>query len=149
MATDFREEMMNAEEGLQIGPLIDVVFLLLIYFIVTSSLKSPEADLGIRLPGSVAQSTALNMPDEQIIEISELGAVNLNNNLFADDGRRRIPELVELLKRFRAASEASGNPPMVTISAENTTRHQRVIDVINACGEAGISNLSVSMGAEE
>jgi biopolymer transport protein ExbD len=145
---NFREEMMNAEEGLQIGPLIDVVFLLLIYFIATSSLRKPEADLGIRLPGSVAQSTALNMPDEQIIEISALGDVNLNNHLFAETGGRRMPELVEMLKRFRSASELAGSPPMVTISAEDATRHQRVIDVINACGEAGITNLSVSMGAE-
>ena len=39
---------------LQIAPLIDVVFLLLIYFMVTSSLKKSEADLGITLPGSIA-----------------------------------------------------------------------------------------------
>ena len=141
-----KEELENADEGLQIGPLIDVVFLLLIYFIVTSSLRSPEADLGISLPGSVAQSTTLSMPDEQIIEIGAAGGVNLNNNLFEDDGRRHLPELVEMLRRYRAASEAAGNMAMITIQADNETSHQRVIDVMNACAEAGIKHVTVGMG---
>ena len=141
-----KDEIMNAEEGLPIGPLIDVVFLLLIYFIVTSSLKSPEADLGIRLPGSLSQSTALSMPDEQILEISAEGAVNLNNTLFQDTGERRIPELVDMLARYRQASENAGNQALVTIQADDETPHQRVIDVMNACGEAGITNLTVGMG---
>ena len=141
-----KDEIMNAEEGLPIGPLIDVVFLLLIYFIVTSSLKSPEADLGIRLPGSMAQSTALELPDEQIIEISPDGAVNLNNNMFAIDSGRALPELVAMLSRYRQASEATGNKALITIQAANTTKHQRVIDVMNACGEAGITGVTVGMG---
>lgn len=143
---NLKEELENADEGLQIGPLIDVVFLLLIYFIVTSSLRSPEADLGISLPGSVAQSSTLNMPDEQIIEIGAQGGVNLNNNLFEDDGRRHLPELVEMLSRYRAASEAANNMAMITIQADNATSHQRVIDVMNACSEAGIKHVTVGMG---
>lgn len=146
MNPSIKEEMMNAEEGLQIGPLIDVVFLLLIYFIVTSSLKSPEADLGIRLPGSMAQTSTLQMPDEQILEINAAGAINLNNTIFPNDGERQIPELAEMLSRYRLASEATGNQALVTIQAEDETRHQRVIDVMNACGEAGITNVTVSMG---
>lgn len=141
-----KDEIMNAEEGLPIGPLIDVVFLLLIYFIVTSSLKSPEADLGIRLPGSMAQSTALQLPDEQIIEITPEGDVNLNNNLFASKDGRDLPELVAMLSRYRQASEGNGNKAMITIQAANETKHQRVIDVMNACGEAGITGVTVGMG---
>ena len=146
MGPSLKEEIMHAEEGLQIGPLIDVVFLLLIYFIVTSSLKSPEADLGIRLPGSMSQSTTLQMPDEQILEISAEGAVNLNNTLFANEGGRQMPELVEMLVRYRLASESTGNKALITIQAEDATKHQRVIDVMNACGEAGITNVTVGMG---
>lgn len=143
---NLNEELMNAEEGLPIGPLIDVVFLLLIYFIVTSSLKSPEADLGIRLPGSMAQSTALELPDEQIIDISPEGSVNLNNTVFPAESGGELPELVAMLIRYRQASESSGNKAMITIQADNATRHQRVIDVMNACGEAGITSVTVGMG---
>ena len=143
---DLKEEMQNADEGLQIGPLIDVVFLLLIYFIATSSLKRPEGDLGIRLPGSVSQTTQLNMPDEQIIEITPEGVVNLNNRLFNDPEGNDMAELVDMLRRYKAASEAAGTKAMVTIQADNDTRHQRVIDVMSACGQAGIIHMSVGMG---
>jgi biopolymer transport protein ExbD len=143
---DLKEEMENAEEGLQIGPLIDVVFLLLIYFIVTSSLREPEGDLGIRLPGSVTQSTQLNMPDEQIIEISSEGGINLNNRLWEEG--TELNELVEILTDYRLASEATGNKAMITIQAEDDTPHQRVIDVMSACGQAKILHVSVGMGGE-
>ncbi len=144
---DLKEEMENADEGLQIGPLIDVVFLLLIYFIVTSSLKEPEGDLGIRLPGNVQQSTQLQMPDEQIIEISAEGGVNLNNRLW-DEGAD-MTDLIDTLRNYKAAAEATGNKAMITIQAADDTRHQRVIDVMSACGQAGIVHLSVGMGGEE
>ncbi len=146
---DLKEEMMNAEEGLQIGPLIDVVFLLLIYFILTSSLKSPEGDLGIALPGSQAISETINMPDEQMIEITADGDINLNNNLFPSNGGRNLPELVTLLQRYKSASDAANNKAMITIQAENTTQYQRVIDVLNACAQADIKHVTVGMGDEE
>ena len=67
------DELMREKVGLQIAPLIDVVFLLLIYFMVSAQLKRPEADLGLSLPGSVAVTTQLVMPDEQIIVIDAAG----------------------------------------------------------------------------
>jgi biopolymer transport protein ExbD len=143
---DIKEEMENAEEGLPIGPLIDVVFLLLIYFIATSSLNKPEGDLGIKLPGAVSQSTQLNMPDEQIIEINASGGVNLNNKLFSEDNPAGMDELVQILRNYKQASELSGNKAMITIQADDETSHQRVIDVMSACGEAGIVHMSVGMG---
>ena len=54
---------------LQIAPMIDVVFLLLIYFMVSASLARQEADLSFQLPGSLIQSTPLDIPDEPIIVI--------------------------------------------------------------------------------
>ena len=55
--------------GVPIAPMIDVVFLLLIYFMVSSTLERQEADLSFQLPGTVEQETPLDLPDEQIIEI--------------------------------------------------------------------------------
>ena len=63
------DELMRRKVGLQIAPLIDVVFLLLIYFMVSAQLKRPEADLGLSLPGEVTVTTQVVMPDEQIIVV--------------------------------------------------------------------------------
>lgn len=133
---------------LSIAPLIDMVFLLLIYFMVTASLVKSEGDLGIRLPGVVQQAVSVEMPDEQIIEILSDDRVLLNGKSFGSTGQSEMPGLVNTLSRYKLASAASGNKALVTISAEDKTRHQRVIDVLNACAAAGVKNVTFGSSAE-
>lgn len=135
------------DEEIQMSSMIDIVFLLLIYFIVTTSLAKSEADLGIQLPGTVVQTTTLKMPDEQIIEVAADGSVLLNGSTFDTPGSREMPELVSTLIRFRQSSEATQNPAMVSIQAVDEVPHQRIIDVMNACALANIKN--VTFGLEE
>ena len=139
------EDMMAEQPELAIAPLIDVVFLLLIYFMVTSSLKKNEADLGITLPGTLKVSSAPTMPDEQIIEVSETGDVILNGKIYGADGAKDIPELVMTLRRYRLASEAASTKALITIQAGAKTKHQRTIDVMNACAAAEIKYVSFGM----
>lgn len=139
-------DLFDANEGLQIAPLIDVVFLLLIYFMVTSSLKKAEADLGITLPGTVKQSSVVEMPDEQIIDIGATGAVILNNTSFGQQGSRELPRLEARLTRYRQACAAAGNKALITIQPEDRTKQQRVIDVMNACAGAEIRHVTFGMG---
>ena len=136
----------DEEPELSISPLIDMTFLLLIYFICTCSLVKPEADLGIRLPGVVAQATTVDMPDEQIIEVKQNGQVFLNDREFDSASSQELPELVTLLRRYKAASEASKNQALVTIWADDKTPHQRVVDVMNACAAAKIKDVSFAGG---
>lgn len=136
----------DEEPELSISPLIDMTFLLLIYFICTCSLIMPEADLGIRLPGMVAQATSVDMPDEQIIEVKENGQVYLNDKEYDSASSQELPELVMLLKRYKMASDASKNQALVTIWADDKTPHQRVVDVMNACAAAKIKDVSFAGG---
>ena len=136
------------DEEIQMSSMIDIVFLLLIYFIVTTSLAKSEADLGIQLPGTVVQTTTLKMPDEQIIEVAADGSVLLNGSSFDSPSSREMPELVSTLVRFRQSSEATQNPAMVSIQASDDVPHQRVIDVMNACALAKIKNVTFGMGEE-
>ncbi len=131
-----------------VASLIDMVFLLLIYFMVTASLVKPEADLGIRLPGMLAQAQAVELPDEQMIEIRENGRVILNDREYDSPDSQELPELVALLIRYRLSSEAAGNEPMVTIWADDNVTHQRTIDVMNACAQAGIKNVTFTALAD-
>lgn len=137
------------EPELEIAPLIDMVFLLLIYFMVSASLVKSEGDLGIKLPGMIVQQQEVVMPDEQIIEIRSNGRVFLNDAEFGSHDEQELPELVDTLMRYRLASEASKNKAMITIWAEDATRHQRVVDVMNACAAAGIENVTFSASAAE
>lgn len=132
------------EPDLDVAPLIDMVFLLVVYFMVTASLVKSEGDLGIKLPGMLQQATKVDMPDEQIIQITETGRVFLNSREYDSADSQDLPELYTLMKQYKLASESSKNKAMVTIAADDTTTHQRVIDVMNACAAAGIKNVTFS-----
>ena len=141
------DELINEKTELQIAPLIDVVFLLLIYFMVSSSLKRSEADLSMSLPSALAQSQELKMPDEQIIEVLANGHIVLNERQYTDPSKADLADLENTLTRYREASALMNTPAMITIAAEDDSRHERVIDVLNACAGAQIT--SVTFGTAE
>lgn len=130
----------SAEEAkIDMTPMIDAVFLLMIYFMITSTLGRIECDLGITLPGTMEQGSALEMPDEQIIEVLAHGDVSLNGKLFKG---QEMPELVKTLVRYRLSSEAAHNKAMITVQAEDNASYNRVIDVLNSCAGASITNVT-------
>ncbi len=119
-----------------ITPMIDCVFLLLIFFMVSSTLRRQETDIGLQLPGAVAQEEPVSLPDEQRIEILPDGSLILNGASYD------IAELERVLVRFARSSRLAGTPPMVILQAADAARHQRVVDVLNLCSAAGIENVS-------
>jgi len=141
------DELINEKTELQIAPLIDVVFLLLIYFMVSSSLKRSEADLSLSLPGQVAQTETLEMPDEQIIEVLSDGAIVLNGEAYNDLHKKDLHRLEKTLLRYREASALLGTPAMITIAPDDASVHERIIDALNACAGAKIKN--VTFGSTE
>ncbi len=136
------------EPELNVAPLIDMVFLLLVYFMVTASLIKSEGDLSIQLPGMVAQAESVDMPDEQIIEVRGNNRVYLNDREYDSFDSMDMPQLVAVLQRYKAASDAAQSKALVTINADGEAKHQRVIDVMNACASAGIVGVTFAGGAE-
>lgn len=126
-------------------PMIDCVFLLLVFFMVGSTLHKQEADISFSLPGTADQSEPVEIPDEQIIEIYADGTVVLNDLKFDSPTSSSLPELIETLKRFKATAEANKTESMITIAPAPEVKHQRVVDVLNACAEAKIQNVSFAM----
>lgn len=128
-----------------IAPLIDAVFLLLIYFMVTSSLERQEADISFELPGTVAQNEPLEMPDEQIIEIRADGQVIVNEFNYDAPNSRRLIELQAMLTRLQEASRANKTETQVTIAPASTTQHARIINVMDAVAAAGITGVNFAL----
>ena len=90
---------------LQMGPMIDMVFLLLVFFMVTAKPIKQESDISIGLPGAVEQEEVLDIPDEQRIVIEASGQVVLNELEVDGPSSRELPELVA----GGHAGHASGN----------------------------------------
>jgi len=130
-------------------PLIDCVFLLLVFFMVSTTFNKSEADISFSLPGTAAQSEAVEMPDEQIIQITEGGNVFLNDLEYDAAGDSEMPELVKTLVLFRQTAEANHVPAMITIAPEDAVTQQRVVDVLNACTAAKVGNVTFAVGGED
>ncbi len=132
---------------MQMGPMIDMVFLLLVFFMVTAKPIKQESDLSLGLPGAVAQDEAVDIPDEGRIAIRADLQVTLNDLEVDDPGSTELPELLTTLERFRRSAELSGSEALITIAPEKSVPHQRVVDVLNACGRANLTNVTFSSGA--
>jgi four helix bundle protein len=78
-------------------PMIDCVFLLLVFFMVSTTFNKQEADISFALPGTAEQSDAVEIPDEQIIQITEAGNVFLNDLEYDAPTDPDMPELVKTL----------------------------------------------------
>lgn len=129
---------------LQIAPLIDVVFLLLIYFMVTASLIKKEGDISFMLPAQMDQSEPIDMPIEVTIEIAESSDVVVEGMVF-DRNDRELDTLISRLVEFREAAESSGSELIVNIMPHDDVLHSRIINVMNACAVAKVKNASFSM----
>ena len=132
--------------GVPIAPMIDVIFLLLIYFMVASTLEQQEADLSFQLPGSVEQDEPLDLPDEQIIAIREDGQVVVNDYPYDSPELDRYQELAAMLTRFREASTANKVEAIVTISPAESVPHAQIVKVMDACSLAGIEAVNFALG---
>ena len=138
------DELMNKKAELQIAPLIDVVFLLLIYFMVTASLVEKEADLSFMLPAKVDSSEPLDLPIEVLIEVSELGDIIIEGMIFGKD-ENNLDDLIGQLLSLKEAADSSGSELIVNILPADKAIHGRIIRVMDACAAANVKNMSFSM----
>jgi len=143
-----RRKRAEGKVSIPIAPMIDVVFLLLIYFMVSSTLKRQEADLSFQLPGTVEQTAPLDMPDEQIIEIRTNGQVVVNEYPYDRPDSIYLTELTAMLTRFREASMANKVDAIVTIAPENSVSHGQIVRVMDACALSGIEGVNFALGEE-
>ena len=131
------------------GPMIDMVFLLLVFFMVTAKPIKQESDISLGLPGTVTAEEAVDLPDEQRIRIEDDGSIVLNDSVLASAADTNLKELVAILQRFKESSEANKSEALVTLDAADGTNHQRIVDVLNACARADITGVTFSDSADE
>jgi biopolymer transport protein ExbD len=127
---------------ISMSPMIDMVFLLLIFFLVSSKPLKPEADLGMKLPGTVAQEEAIDIPDEQRIKILATGQILLNDMPIDTPESKDLPQLLTTLTRFKLACIANKSEALVTLDPEDDVLHQRIADVMNVCAKANLDGVT-------
>ena len=133
------------EPELDISPLIDVAFLLLIYFLVTTTLQKSEADLSLTLPGIAQEDSREVKIDQMLVAINSDGVVLVNEEVTdADPNDRDLPNLTERLSRYSASAQVANTETQVIIDCDEEAVGQRFVDVLNVCSKADIKNVSLA-----
>lgn len=142
----FHEPLEASEPLLDISSLIDVCFLLLIYFLVTSTITPRENDLGLGLAGM--PTGEYQPPIESLaIRVDAAGTIHTGidagmQTLDSDVSIRSLPLLKSHLDLYAAAARASGSIPLVRLDADSESTQQRVIDVLDTLALVGIRNVA-------
>ncbi len=135
--------------GFQIAPMIDVVFVIMLFFMVMAGAVKVENELNTTLPGTAETSTSTDFVDEQIIAIAEDGTVSLNDEPFDDAKNPLLPQLTGTLMRLKQSSDAAKSQLAITIASEPAAKYGRAIDVLNALAAAKIDNVTFTVDEEE
>ena len=133
----------DGDAGFQIAPMIDLILVLMVFFMSTVALKQVENELSIQLPGTSLQSTDAAPTVELNIGIDPDGSVNVNNEPMGD---AKDKKLEKLSARLKEQIKLFGEKSPVIIAPQPDATHGRVIDVLNACSVAKVQNISFGGG---
>jgi len=135
--------------GFQIAPMIDVVFVIMLFFMVMAGEVKVEKELNCQLPGQPDTAHEAAFVEEQVIQITAAGDVSLNEEPYGKADDKLLQNLRAALSRIKQNCDSAKTPCQITIASEPKTKHGRVMDVADACSETGITSLSFNVTEEE
>ena len=135
---NFRQHTGDTHPGFQLAPMIDVIFILLSFFIATQIFSQWETEIEIALPTARTGEMPDRLPGEIIVNILSDGTVSVNRRVVDD------AELSGLLSRI--VGLFPGQP--VLIRADKHTDYEHIIRVLDLCRQADIWNVSFATAAE-
>lgn len=118
--------------GIQLAPLVDVLLLLLIFFLMTWNAARNENELDVKVPKASAAKEKTAPIGDVIVNVKSDGNVVVN--------RRNLSsaELTELLKGLVQLNADQA----VVIRGDEAGAYKNVVGVLNICSEAGITNVA-------
>ena len=118
--------------GIQLAPLVDVLLLLLIFFLLTWNAARNENELDVKVPKASAAKESSQPLGPVVVNIKTDGNLVVNRRPLS------ASELSELLKSLVQLSAEQA----VVIRGDETGAYKNVIGVLNICTEAGITNVA-------
>lgn len=136
---NFRKKSRNTLPGFQMTSMMDIVFLMLFFFITTSVFSQWEYEINITLPSAQSGKVPDRLPGEIIINITQDGRVSVNQqDLTLDALKTRLDRLARYFP---------GQP--VVLRADKATRYEDLIKVVDTCRKADIWNFSMATMEEK
>jgi len=126
----------RAEPDVNLTSLIDVVFLLLIFFMVSTSFVK-QSQISIRLPGAESVAIVEQQAEQLDIMITEQGTFLVN-------GRELINSRPETIRNALQKVSGGNTSLPLTISADANTRHQYVVTAMDVAGKLGFVKIRIA-----
>lgn len=118
--------------GIQLAPLVDVLLLLLIFFLMTWNAARNENELDVKIPKATAAKEKSAPPGDVVINVKSDGNVVVNHrNLNTGELTALLKGLVEL-----DADQA------VVIRGDEAGAYKNIVEVLSICSQAGVSNVA-------
>lgn len=115
-----------------LAPMIDVVFLLLIFFIATMQYAQKERELNVSVPVAQEGADARQTVGEIIVNVRDDGTVVVDSSDMTQD------QLYDKLTRIAAVHKNQA----IRIRGDGKVEYQKIVEVIDVCQKAGIPNIS-------
>jgi len=133
----------NIKKGTALGalsltPLIDIVFLLLIFFLVATRFAEEDREMDVELPAASEARPLIVQPKEIFINIDEQGRI------FSGGDRYDLVKLEEMLRRAKTNNPVNQS---VILRADKRCELEKVVQVINVCNKVRVSH-SLTTSAE-
>lgn len=125
----------DEQPSLNLTPMIDIVFLLIIFFMVGTKFSELERKIGLEIPSVRDSGTLSAAPEKKMINVYRDGRVELNRVQVTLD------QLIQQLSAARQQYPKLG----VLVRGDAESKYQHVASVLNACRQAGISKMAVSV----
>jgi biopolymer transport protein ExbD len=130
----------DGDIGFQIAPMVDVVFVLMLFFMASAGVQVVEKELAMNLPsGSGAASDVPVTPI--VIDITGDGQVSVNDQTYGSKDDKNLQGLRDF---FTSTITQFGDKDPVIVRPSPDTTHERIMDVLNAAAAAHVTNLAFS-----
>lgn len=131
------------------SPLIDCVFLLLIFFLVTTMMKKWEKQIPISLPPSTSSLSTVQSGNRPVVlAVDENRTIYQVVNVDAYSGEGTYVPITDLTGFLERLKENNGTDIAIDVSAYRTVPVKEVIDVFDACQIAGFDQTRVRLGSK-
>ena len=130
----------DGDVGFQIAPMVDVVFVLMLFFMASAGVQVVEKELSMNLPSGVGKAS--DVPSTPfIVDISGDGLVSANDFTYGNKDDKNLQALRDKLK---SDIDQFGDKDPVIVRPSPETTHERIMDVLNAAAAAHVTKLTFS-----